>query len=274
MKSVLGVKIDNLDRREIVQKLEFILNKENKESRQVVTVNPEFVLEAQKNKKFREILNSKSTLSIADGIGLKFASWRYGWNLKQRWAGIDLMMEILKIANKNKQRVFLIANKNGLSSWEETAEAVKGTYPNLKIVGVNVSVDSSGNDLRFKIYDLRRNILTVHKLKAHILNHKSELVFCSLGAPYQEILLNHFCKGPTFAPAKVQPSQKPFKNPRLVMGVGGSFDFLTGKIKRAPKWMRIIGLEWLYRFLQEPKYRMKRIYRAVIVFPIRIIFSK
>jgi len=135
MKSVLGVKIDNLDRREVLQKLEFILSKENKESRQVVTVNPEFVLEAQKNKKFREILNSKSTLSIADGIGLKFASWRYGWNLKQRWAGVDLMMEILKIANKNKQRVFLIANKNGLSSWEERLRRLKEFIQSWKLSG-------------------------------------------------------------------------------------------------------------------------------------------
>ena len=58
------------------------------------------------------------------------------------------------------------------------------------------------------------------------------------------------------------------------MGVGGSFDFLTGKIARAPFWMRQFGLEWLWRFVQEPKYRVKRIFKAVIVFPIKILFSK
>ena len=57
------------------------------------------------------------------------------------------------------------------------------------------------------------------------------------------------------------------------MGVGGSFDFLTGKKKRAPKFLQKIGLEWLWRFLQEPKYRAKRIWKAVVVFPIKIIFN-
>ena len=58
------------------------------------------------------------------------------------------------------------------------------------------------------------------------------------------------------------------------MGVGGSFDFATGKIKRAPKMMRSLGLEWLWRFVQELRYRFKRIIKAVIVFPLKIIFSR
>jgi len=86
------------------------------------------------------------------------------------------------------------------------------------------------------------------------------IVFANFGAPYQEKFLN---------------SLKSAKNSkmRLVMGVGGSFDYLTGKIRRAPVFTRKIGLEWLWRLIQQPR-RIKRIWNAVIIFPIKIIFQK
>ena len=180
----LSVEIDNLDRREILDKIKFADNL------QIATINPEFILEAQDNGEFRNILNSKNTLCVVDGVGLKFAAWRYGQKLKCRWAGIDLMWEILKIANKKKQKVFLIGNKNGLSTWRETASVIRETYPSLKVSGVDVE-----------------------RLKPYIINHKSDIVFCSLGAPHQEILLHQFRN-----------------KTKLVMGVGGSFDFITRKI--------------------------------------------
>ena len=60
----------------------------------------------------------------------------------------------------------------------------------------------------------------------------------------------------------------------MAMGVGGAFDFVTGKVKRAPKMIRTLGLEWLWRFLQEPRYRAKRIFSAVVVFPIKVLIKK
>ncbi len=256
----LNVKIDNLSQEEILNRVKNALNQKNQDKTflQINTVNPEFILEAQKNQKFRDILNAKTSLNIADGIGLKFASWRYGKNLKCRWAGVDLMGEILKIADKNKQRVFLIANKKGLIACQEVAEVIEKIYPNLEIKGVNVAVERNTKDLRFKIYDLENNIISLYSLKSYILNHKSDVLFCALGAPQQEILLHN-----------LQDT-----GIKLAMGVGGSFDFLTGKIKRAPKWMRIIGLEWFWRLILEPRYRLKRIYNAVMVFPIRVIVNK
>ncbi len=253
----LNVKIDNLSQEEILNRVKNALNQKNqgKTFLQINTVNPEFILEAQKNQKFRDILNAKTSLNIADGIGLKFASWRYGKNLKCRWAGVDLMGEILKIANKNKQRVFLIANKKGLIACQEVAEIIEKIYPDLEIKGVNVAVEKNKKDLRFKIYDLGNNVISLRSLKSYILNHKSDVLFCALGAPQQEILLHN-----------LQDT-----GIKLAMGVGGSFDFLTGKIKRAPKWMRVVGLEWLWRLILEPRYRLKRIWQAVIVFPVKVV---
>ena len=254
---ILGIKINNLLCEEILRELEVLLTKQNKKFYQIITVNPEFILQAQKDKEFKEILNSKYTLNIADGIGLKFASWRQGKNLKCRWAGIDLMQEVLKLANQNKQKIFLVANKNGLSNWQETASAIKKVYSNIEVLGINLREDAASP--RQQNIVRQQFIPNIKKLQLRISTYNPDIIFCSLGAPIQE---------------KILYSLRNNKNVKLAMGVGGSFDFLTGKIKRAPKWLQVIGLEWLYRLIQEPSYRWRRIFRAVIIFPIRVLFKK
>ncbi len=239
----LNVKIDNLSRKEISDRIRNVLNQkgQDKASLQINTINPEFILEAQKNQKFRDILNAKTSLNIADGIGVKFASWRYGKNLKHRWAGVDLMQEILKIANKNKQKVLIITHKDSLSSKNDIKTVVKELYPKLKV----------------KIITMQRfNLRKDEDWKFTNMNY--DIALCNFGAPQQEMLLHNLQN----------------YNIELAMGVGGSFDFLTGKIKRAPKWMRKIGLEWLWRLILEARYRLKRIWQAVIVFPVKIMFNK
>jgi N-acetylglucosaminyldiphosphoundecaprenol N-acetyl-beta-D-mannosaminyltransferase len=231
--NILGVRVDNLAKKEILSRVSDFLNEPK--FHQIATINPEFILEAQKNEEFKNILNN-CDLNIADGIGIKFAFWRYGKHLKCRMAGIDLVKKILKMASDRGLSLFLAANKDGLSSWEETRDAILRIYPNLAIDGANLIK----NDLAYK-------------LKAN----DYKLLFCNFGAPYQELFINSVkCD-----------------NIRLAVGVGGSFDFLTGKTKRAPVLVRKLGLEWSWRFLCQPN-RWKRIWNAVIIFPIKIIFNK
>jgi N-acetylglucosaminyldiphosphoundecaprenol N-acetyl-beta-D-mannosaminyltransferase len=232
---ILGVKLDNFTRKEILAKVATFLTEEK--FHQIATINPEFILHAQKDLAFREVLND-CDLKVVDGVGIRFAFLRFGKYLKSRMTGIDLMIEILKLAAENKLKVFLVSYGGALSSWEETKIAIQGIYPDLEIKGINLDSNNSNYELRITGYDI---------------------VFCNLGAPQQEILM-HSLK--TAENARI----------RLALGVGGSFDFLTGKRKRAPKFLQKFGLEWLWRFVQEPKYRAKRIYQAVIVFPIKIIF--
>jgi N-acetylglucosaminyldiphosphoundecaprenol N-acetyl-beta-D-mannosaminyltransferase len=234
---ILDVKIDNLSKKEVLEKIVFFLNDDS--FHQIATINPEFILQARKDLEFRKVLNN-CDLCVADGIGIWFAFLRFGKYLKNRFAGIDLMQEILEIANKEDRSIFLIANNSGLSNWRETRKAILKKYPNLKIKGVDLAKKSTA--------------------QTH-LNIDSEIVFCALGAPEQERFLH---------------SLKSQKNGRirLTMGIGGGFDFLTGKIKRAPGFMRRFGLEWFWRFLREPKYRAVRILKAIIVFPIRILINK
>ena len=226
---VLGVKLDNLEKKEILERISYFLDGDK--FRQIATVNPEFILKAQKDEEFKNILNS-CDLNIADGIGIRFAFWRIGEKLKCRMAGIDLMQEILKIADKRKLKIFLAANKGGLSTWEETRNAILKKYPDLEIGGVNLDRNSLSYNLQPITYNL---------------------IFCNFGAPFQEKFLN---------------SQKNDRI-KLAVGVGGSFDYLTGKLKRAPKWMQFFGIEWLWRLILQPK-RIKRIFNAVIIFPIKI----
>jgi len=263
---ILGVRVDNLKREDILERISHFLNEEkfhptpisdteksSKQNakgyfnndqnlsnngnwygtRQIATINPEFILAAQKDEEFKNVLNS-CDLNIADGVGIKFAFWWLKSRLKFRMAGIDLMREIIKMADEKKLKIFLAANSGGLSSWEETKDAILKKYPNLEISGENIDIHNT----LYIIPD-------------------TDILFCNFGAPYQEKFLN---------------SQKNGKI-KLAVGVGGSFDYLTGKLKRAPKWMQFFGVEWFWRLILQTK-RIKRILNAVIVFPIKIIFQK
>ncbi len=234
---ILGVRVDNLEKQEIIEKIESFLDEDK--FHQIATINPEFILEAQNNLCFRTVLN-KCALNVADGFGIRCAFWRFGKQLKVRMAGVDLLQKILKIAERKKLKIFLAINKNGLSKFEEIKKAISDIYPSLQMEGVDLDKNADS-----------RLLLADHCL-----------LFCNFGAPHQEIFLD-FQKD-----AKIC----------LAMGVGGSFDFLTGKSKRAPVFMQTIGLEWLWRAIQLEtwefkKKRLKRIWKAVVIFPIKVIFN-
>ncbi len=236
--NILDIRIDNLKKDEIILKIKSYLNEPK--FHQIATVNAEFILQAQKDNDFKNILNN-CDLNVADTISIRYAFLRFGKWLKARIAGADLMHEILKIANEKKLSVFLAVNKNGLSSYEEIIKVLSQKYPNIEFGGASL------DPLSFSSYN--------------ILNTKYEILFCNFGAPYQEKFIN--C----------------VKNDILgvAMGVGGSFDFVTGKVKRAPKIMRYFGLEWLWRLIQKPPdrpRRWKRIWNAVIIFPIKVLINK
>jgi len=231
---ILGTRIDNLTKKEVLHKVSAFLK--NNHFHHIATVNPEIILKTRKDTKYKEILNNTS-LNVADGTGIKFAFWRYGQHLKTRYTGITLMWDILHIANEKKLSIYLVANKNGLSSWQESRDAILKVYPNLQIDGKNIDV-------------LNHDEL--------VINHK--ILITNLGAPHQELFIN-----------RLRNSQGSVVS--LGVGVGGAFDYVSGKITRAPKCMRNIGLEWLYRLFKQPQ-RIKRIYHAVIIFPIFILINK
>ncbi len=236
---ILGTIIDNHTREEILKRVETFLSKPM--FHQIATVNPEFLLEAEKNRAFQNVLN-QCDLRIADGFGITLAFLFKGEKLRCRFPGADLMEAMLHIANEKKMSVYLAINKNGLSSFEEIKNVLSKEYPNLILSGTDIDSVQRVNESALT-YDMHHT--------------KYDILLCNFGAPRQEIFLQSFKKKDTV---------------RLAMGIGGSFDYLTRKRKRAPKWLRTIGMEWLWRFILQPK-RWVRIWKAVVVFPFHVFFA-
>lgn len=227
---ILGIPLDCLTQKEVKETLHKFLAEPR--LHHITTVNPEFLLLAEKNTNFRTALLT-ADLRVVDGFGIVLAGLLRGRRIS-RFPGADLMAEILGIANEQKLSVALIVNKRGLSSFEEIQSAILQKYPAIKISGGN------------------RDVSSYH---TSFTTNPASIILCNFGIPHQEIFLQNL------------KYQDPM---RIAMGVGGSLDYLTGKQKRAPRFLRIIGLEWLWRLIQQPK-RWRRIWNAVIIFPFRIL---
>jgi len=238
MVKILGVKLNTEPKAEILNKIRSFLG--SPKQHYIVTPNPEIVLLAQKDEEYFYILNH-SDISLPDGIGLKFAALTLGRNIP-RITGSDLTRDILALAQESQTPILIINWAKGLSSANDISVALKNIYPKLQL----------------EIWEVDRAEVLKKDWKPPVATAK--IMFVALGAPYQEKFIFHQL-------AKI-PSVK------VALGIGGSFDFLTNKIKRAPKLMRYLGLEWLYRVISQPtdrKKRLKRIYNATCVFTARVI---
>jgi len=235
---ILGVKINKLTTKEVLEKIEeFLLSDEQY---QVVTLNSEILLEAQKDEEYFYILNN-ADLAVLDGSGPKFASLTTGNNL-ERIPGVDLTEKILRIAENKKLKVAVLNWRGGLSKKEDIEKALAKKYPDLKFVAENVERDFTD--------------FTKTKSLARLREFEPDILFITLGAPHQEKFIYH--------------NLDKISSAKLALGVGGSFDFISGKIKRAPLIFRKLGIEWLWRLMMQP-WRWKRIYNAVIIFPCKFI---
>lgn len=239
---ILGVKIDNLSYAEIIKKIQDFLD--SNKNNYLVTINPEFIIEASYDQKFKNILND-ADLKIVDGFGLVLASWLKGKNIKKRLAGSDMILEICRIAEQNNCAVFLLG---GLGITAQLAgDNLKKQFPKLNIVGAEEGVLIT-DDLK-SITDNQNNN-NVNLIK-RINLVKPSIIFVAFGAPKQE--------------KWIKENLAKMPSTRLALGVGGTFDYLAGKTPRAPHFMRNLGLEWLFRLILQP-WRLKRIFRAVFVF--------
>jgi len=257
---ILGIKINNITFDQALHLINnFVVIDKPK---QITTVNPEFIMAAQDDHEFANILNN-SDLAVPDGSGLLFTS-RYFLNkpLKEKIHGIDLMMKMIELAEKKKYPIFLLGGQNGVAN--KTAEVLKEQFPKLIICGTYEGypeltkkttksfLDLRMTDLKSKLKDPNLEILeAVRKAKPKIL-------FVAYGAPKQDKFIARY---------------KKILNVPVMMGVGGSFDFISGRAKRAPKWMQKLWLEWLWRLFTEP-WRFNRIFTATIKFPLVVLYDK
>jgi len=235
MIKILGIKISEFTKQEVCDRIDIFLR--SNQPRFISTLNPEIILTAQKDEEYFYILN-KADLSLIDGVGLKIVSKLMGKNIP-RLTGADLSLDILKIAAERGLRVLIVNRNDGLSDDHAIQTALKNKFPNLNFTIKNISVDSVG------------------PLKFGKNETGFDIVFVATGAPQQEKFIYHNLHN--------------ILGLRLAIGVGGSFDFISGRAVRAPRLMRLIGLEWLWRLLKYPKKRAGRIYNAVVKFSWKII---
>ena len=209
---------------------------ENKINYQIVTINPEMVMNAQKNEAFFNILNN-SDLNIADGVGIKIALKFQKINLNHI-RGVDFSRELIKLASKNNLRVAFLGAKEEVINL--ACENFLKEYPSLNIVYSRNGYFENDDEIIQEIKSANPQILLV-----------------GLGSPKQEELILKL---------------KTQLNGCVMIGVGGSFDVFSGLVKESPKIWQKLGLEWLYRTLCQPE-RFKRIFPVLPIFLIKCIIS-
>lgn len=239
-KYILGISINNITREEALSIAGQFL--QSNKSHKVYTPNPEMAVKSQNDKYFADVLNN-SDLNLCDGAGLSF------FTKIPRFSGVDFMIELCRLAEKEGRSVYLLgAGSDDVVS--KCAKELKNKFPGLNIIGYDKGpvVDESkiltgqGSELAEKIAKISPDIL-----------------FVAFGMGKQEKWIDYNLIN--------MPSVK------IAVGVGGSFDFIAGSIKRAPCWMRKIGLEWMYRLFRQPK-RIGRIFNATFKFVYLIIKEK
>ena len=210
-------------------------NLKNNKKTFVVTANPETFMISEKNEDVRKMLLDKETIMVPDGIGVLKAGKKIGYNIEERITGIDIANELLKIGNEQKKSIYLFGSKQEVI--DSMKIVIKEQYPNLKLVDTSNGYVTDKD----KVFD-------------EIVKLEPDIVLVALGIPLQEMLiykhLNRFKKG-------------------IFVGVGGSFDVMSGMKKRAPKIFIKLNLEWLYRIMKEPK-RFKRFYNSNVKFILEI----
>ncbi len=196
-------------------------------ARHVCTVNPEFVMIAQRDPNFFNILN-RADLCVPDGVGLLWAAKHLGHELPERVTGSDGLPRIAERAAAEGWRLFFLGAGPGVA--EKAAQILTQRHPTLQVVGIHAGSPAPEEE---------------DALVERINASGADLLFVAYGAPVQD---------------KWIARNLPRLQVKMAMGVGGAFDFIAGVIPRAPLWMQRAGLEWLYRLYLQP-WRIRRMLR-------------
>ena len=221
--TVLGVAYDNITMAEALARGRELLA--GSETAYCVTPNAEMAYEAMHDPEFCSILNG-AALVLPDGAGVILGAKIVRTPLKEKVAGIDFAQNMLAVFEETGSRLYLLGSKPGIA--ELAAEKMLQKHPKLCICGIR--------DGYFQ--DEAEVVQAINEAKA-------DAVYVCLGSPKQERFM-HAHRGEL--------------NARLLVGLGGTLDGIAGTVKRAPKWMIRLQLEWLYRLIKEPK-RFKRMLR-------------
>lgn len=227
--TILGIRVDRCSQRQALAYMqELIARKKTDEGsaacQQVVTVNAEFVMAAQHDAQFRDYINH-AALVVPDGMGIVLAARYLKKTVPERVTGTDMMPELARLCARQGYRLYLLGAAPGVA--ESAARRLQELAPGLQIAGTYAG--SPAPDQEEAI---------IERIRAA----RADVLCVAYGAPAQDIWIGR------------NLSRLPVA---VAMGVGGAFDFLSGRQIRAPRWMQRSGLEWLYRLYREP-WRWRR----------------
>ena len=235
--NILGVSIDNVDWDEALFRIsEFI---KGPKFSFVVTPNIDHIVKIQHDPEFGMIYKNAS-LVLADGMPIIWASRFLGTPLKERISGADLFPKLCAAAAKKGHKLFFLGGREGAAAG--AAQILKEKYPEIKITGYYCPPFGFEND-----HDENAKIIKTIK------DAKPDILFVGLGAPKQETWIYKY-KDECGVPVSI--------------GVGVTFEFIAGMVKRAPLWMQKSGLEWLWRLMMEPR----RLWRRYLVDDMRFFW--
>ncbi|PIS14758.1 hypothetical protein COT64_00935 [Candidatus Shapirobacteria bacterium CG09_land_8_20_14_0_10_39_12] len=254
--TILGVSLNSTSRQRV---LEEIVNFEANQARLpagrqsllVFTPNPEFLVEADKDENFKEILN-KGDINLPDGVGIILAGKLLATPIRERVSGADVVGDLLAYGNcRGKWTIGIVGARRAVL--EESTELVKRLqqkYPNVNFVNLDQLEINSKHEIRNtkQIQNSKSKIQNVSDFDIRISDFN--VVFACYGMKKQEEWIME---------------NKDRVSATVFMGIGGSLDFITGFTKRAPSFIRQVGLEWLWRGLQRPSH-FKRVWKATVVF--------
>ncbi len=235
---ILGIPVDRISESELRETLDgFFRSRGN----HVVTLNPEILMEATANNNLQHAI-TQASLILPDGVGIQLAARFLKRPRGIRLTGVDLVHDLARRSAEQGRKLYLLGARPGVAV--AAAQALQRSYPGLKIVGA----ESGSRFWGTRVSDTR--------LCEMIRSAKPDVLLVAFGSPKQELwLTRHLHELPSV---------------RVGVGVGGTFDFLAGRVRRAPAWLRRIGLEWFWRLLVQP-WRFQRILTAVVRFPIAVL---
>jgi N-acetylglucosaminyldiphosphoundecaprenol N-acetyl-beta-D-mannosaminyltransferase len=227
---ILGIAVENIVEAEAIERIGGFIAE--KGPHQVVTINPEFIMEARHNSAFRRVL-AAADMATPDGFGLLLAAHLRGDAFRGRVTGVALAELIAARSAEHGWSLFLLGAAPGVA--ERAAAALQRNHPDLRIAGCYAGSPRRDEE---------------PAIRARISAAQPTVLLVAYGHPAQELWIAR---------------NQPLLRVPVAIGVGGVFDYLAGETPRAPAWMRRIGLEWLYRLIRQPQ-RWRRILVAVPLF--------
>ncbi|MGD0336874.1 MAG: WecB/TagA/CpsF family glycosyltransferase [Candidatus Omnitrophota bacterium] len=224
---ICGTKIDNISFSETIERIEeLILRRENV---YIVTPNIDHIVRLRKDEELRLIYNG-AVLVLADGKPLLWAAKFLGSPLKEKISGSDLFPKLCAVAVEKDYKVFFLGGREGAA--QQAAGTLKKKHGNLQVTGCYSPP-----------FGFENNEIENTKIIRMIREAKPEILFVGLGSPKQEKWIYKF---------------KDLYDVPVSIGIGVSFEFVAGMVKRAPLWMQKCGLEWSWRLMLEPGKLWKR----------------